>query len=184
MQTWWGMWEIIHYWSGSQCHQNARKISIQFKSTNICWAPNWCRTFKFNGGEETNCLWLQRAHGMRQRWKGGRVVLSHFTPVRRLHLLGWRLSAGSKRCSQTHPSPLPALALCITLRLLSTNGLGMFASAQQNGLGIKETDVCQGTAGPRCPWHTAALWMVGEWLQLLLSVSANQFHTLFNADNR
>lgn len=61
----------------------------------------------------------------------------------------------------------------------------MFASAQQNGLGIKETDVCQGTAGAPVPVvHRPSVKAGGEWLWRLLSVSANQFHTLFSADNR
>lgn len=32
-------------------------------------------------------------------------------------------------------------------------------------------------------WHTAAYWRLGVGLQPSLSLTANQFHTLFNADN-
>ena len=56
----------------------------------------------------------------------------------------------------------------------------MFASAQQNGLGTKEIAACQRTAGPASVAHSGLL---EAGVQLSLSLSANQFHTLFNADN-
>lgn len=92
-----------------------------------------------------------------------------------------------QRALLTHASfaPHPAPSLCAAPRLLGTNGLGMFASAQQNGLGIKETEVCQGMAGAPVPVaHRSSVNAGAEWLQQLLSVGANQFHTLFDADNR
>lgn len=58
----------------------------------------------------------------------------------------------------------------------------MFASAQQNGLGTKDTAVCQRKAGPESVAHSSVL-EAGVGLQPSLSLSANQFHTLFNADN-
>lgn len=47
-----------------------------------------------------------------------------------------------------HPSPPPCP---VSLRLLSTNSLAVFASAQQNSLGIEEREVCQAMAGALVP---------------------------------
>lgn len=68
------------------------------------------------------------------------VLLCNMIPTRQFHLPRQSPSAGSKRHSRMCPSCLGSWS---SKRLLNTNGLGMFASAQQNGLGTKETAVCQ-----------------------------------------
>lgn len=138
---------------------------------------------KVGWSEAIHCLWLNREGCMKERWKWSSFVLSHST------LWGGFIcqdGAGVLAESSAHKCiPRPTRpSLWATRRLLSANGLGMFALPSKTALASRRQMFVREWQGPgACGTHKLReCWR--EWLQRLLSVSVHQFHTLFNADNR
>ena len=143
----------------------SRKTRIQFWSTNICWIPSRCRTFKFKGsrvewGNKRSVTCGRRPH---EGETGERLLVpSPFTPGRQLHLAGGAWVLAERTAHKRTPRP-PARPDSLS----NTKAAGHW----------QPWNVCQGPAerpwhqGDRCLsgngraphlWHTEALGMLGR----------------------